>query len=127
MERLFVSNLNQANFLFLWCNGCCPCYSKVSEIEVTSGNTATSVSLSSHAFRKQRIQGKNWVFTDFELLDWAEYFFEFGDVIRFLAFAKEVCPNTQKVHFQGIDRRTPSSPMLSDGGEFVCRFRLFQR
>ena len=43
-------------------------------------------------------QSRNWAITDFELLDWASVFEEYGDIIRYMCRGREVCPKTGKVH-----------------------------
>lgn len=51
--------------------------------------------------KKTNTQSKNWCFTDFELLDFRKIFEANQDVIRYICWGKEICPNSKKVHMQG--------------------------
>ncbi len=56
---------------------------------------------------------KKWVFTDFELLDWNQIHGG-TDRIQYIAWSKEMCPKTMKIHFQGflqLCRRTKMVPL----------------
>ncbi len=45
-------------------------------------------------------QSRNWCFTDFELLDWAEIYRKDED-IRYVCWGEETCPKTNRKHYQG--------------------------
>ncbi len=45
-------------------------------------------------------ESKNWCITDFDLLDWGKIFEEKQDIIRYLAWGRETCPKSKKVHMQ---------------------------
>ncbi len=45
-------------------------------------------------------QSKSWAFTDFELLDWRKIY-EQSDQIRYICWGTEICPTTNKKHYQG--------------------------
>jgi len=52
--------------------------------------------------KKQKFkQARNWAFTDFEILDYQEVYDKMKDIIRYICWGKEVCPKTQKIHYQG--------------------------
>ncbi len=46
-------------------------------------------------------RARNWVFTDFELLDYKVIFSACNDIIKFIGWGEEICPKTQKKHNQG--------------------------
>ncbi len=48
---------------------------------------------------KRETQKYNWVFTDFELLNWEKIFQE--GKFKYIIIGKELCPKTKKLHYQG--------------------------
>ncbi len=46
-------------------------------------------------------RAKNWVFTDYELLDFKEIWKAFPDIIKFIGWGAETCPETKRAHYQG--------------------------
>lgn len=46
-------------------------------------------------------QSRNWVFTDFEIIEWNNIWEENKDIIRYMCWGEEVCPKTQRKHLQG--------------------------
>jgi len=48
-----------------------------------------------------KIQSRNWCFTDFSDLQWESIYVEFKDIIRYIAWGEEICPKTQRLHYQG--------------------------
>jgi len=46
-------------------------------------------------------QARNWAFTDFQLLDLEKTYKNYEDIIRYICWGREVCPKTEKVHYQG--------------------------
>lgn len=51
-------------------------------------------------------KGGAWCFTDFELSDWEEIF-EKSEDMTYICFQKEICPRTQKPHYQGYIQWKP--------------------
>ena len=47
-------------------------------------------------------QCRNWCFTDFKLLDIKSIYDEYTDIIRYIGWGEELCPKTQKKHYQGF-------------------------
>lgn len=45
-------------------------------------------------------RGRNWAFTDYELLDWDVI--SKNEKIRYVVIGTEICPKTAKVHYQGF-------------------------
>lgn len=45
---------------------------------------------------------KNWIFTDYKLLDFADIFEKQSEYIRGIAWGDEICPTTQRKHKQGF-------------------------
>ena len=45
-------------------------------------------------------QSKNWIFTDFQLLNW-DIIFKSNEDIRFIGWGEEICPKTNRKHIQG--------------------------
>ena len=52
-------------------------------------------------FQKKSQRSRNWAFTDFTLLDMNAIYTEYPDIIRYLCWGKEICPKTNREHFQG--------------------------
>ncbi len=50
---------------------------------------------------KKSQRARNWVFTDFESLDFGKIFSASNDIIKFIGWGEEICPKTQKKHNQG--------------------------
>ncbi len=48
-----------------------------------------------------RCRRRNWCFTDYTLKDLAPLYEENQDIIRYIAWGKEICPTTGKEHHQG--------------------------
>ncbi len=46
-------------------------------------------------------QCRNWVFTDFELLDLEKIYNDNIELIRFIGWGEETCPDTNRKHLQG--------------------------
>lgn len=70
---------------------------KVKNIKFNIDKTVVKVKKSNKVFN----QCRNWCFTDFELLDWKSIFENNQEYIRYICFGKEICPKTEKVHYQG--------------------------
>ncbi len=49
----------------------------------------------------KQLRSKNWVFTDFELLDLQAIWSSNEDIIKFMGWGEEICPKTKKKHYQG--------------------------
>lgn len=47
------------------------------------------------------IQSRNWQFTDFKNLNIDNIYDRYKDIIRYIAYGKEICPTTGKEHNQG--------------------------
>lgn len=47
-------------------------------------------------------QCRNWCFTDFELLNFELIYTQYKDIIRYIVFGNEICPDTKKPHIQGF-------------------------
>ncbi len=68
--------------------------------EVTSGNTRLPVTF---LFRRKTAtqRSRNWIFTDFELLDYGEILSAYDDIVKYISWGEEICPKTDKKHYQG--------------------------
>lgn len=51
--------------------------------------------------KKIKAQSRNWIFTDFGLLDIEKLYEEHKDIIRFIAWGDEIAPTTGRRHWQG--------------------------
>lgn len=51
--------------------------------------------------RAKPTQSRNWCFTDFELLNLETIYAENSDIIRYMCWGAEVCPQTERQHYQG--------------------------
>lgn len=49
--------------------------------------------------RRQR--AKNWVFTDFELLDHRKIYGDYIDIVSYVGWGEETCPTSGRTHYQG--------------------------
>ncbi len=49
----------------------------------------------------KRYRSRSWCFTDFELLDHSALFNDYTGIVRYVGWGREVCPTTNKVHYQG--------------------------
>ncbi len=55
-----------------------------------------------HEDKKRRApRNRNWVFTDFQMIDIPSLYEENHDIIRFVGWGQEICPKTGKNHQQG--------------------------
>ncbi len=50
---------------------------------------------------KKRSRSRNWCFTDYKCVDWTKMYNDLDDVIRYIAWGKEIAPKTGKEHHQG--------------------------
>ncbi len=50
---------------------------------------------------KKRVRSRNFCFTDFNMVDFGKVWNNHKDIIRYLCWGKETCPNTKKIHQQG--------------------------
>lgn len=48
-----------------------------------------------------RVRSRNYCFTDFNMTDFDTIYDDYKDVIRYMCWGKETCPNTKKIHLQG--------------------------
>jgi len=46
-------------------------------------------------------QSKNWLFTDFLLLDLTDKYSCNQDIVNYICWGREICPKTKKLHLQG--------------------------
>jgi len=54
------------------------------------------------AKRQKTEKSRNWCWTNFEMeYDWDEFWDDYNDVVRYLAYGEEICPETEKKHQQG--------------------------
>lgn len=72
------------------------------------------------------IESRNWAFTDFKFMDWSGIYKEYADVIRYVVWGKEICPETGREHFQGwiqLFNKRRMRPLLKMLGSKVLYIR----
>ncbi len=61
----------------------------------------TMVKSDSDSIPKKPARTRNWAFTDFNNIDYHSRYTEYQDIIRYICWGREICPDSGKVHFQG--------------------------
>ncbi len=51
--------------------------------------------------KKRGVRSRNYCFTDFKIIDLGEIYENNKDIIRYLCWGKEICPETKHIHQQG--------------------------